>query len=322
MANIFAPAKTAENNDVAASDREYCAYSHFSAMLDRTGLDWALAMFEFELYCDDSGTDGNSVIAAAACYVSSKRQWDEFIRNWDQVAKDEGFPYFHMTNFMAKAEAGHKPYCDWDNTKKSRVYGKLASIINTRARQGFGIAIPKAAFDAAAPKHFRDHYARDHYTYAVMCCLGMVADWRAKYKIVPPIQYVFDQGSPQDQISAVWKLIADDPHYAQKFGLAPHGCGFQDKKVFKPLQAADILAWQMRNHVTRLLDKYKLLSSVSSADEVNMCPNGFKLLRNGRPMRLGFYSEDQMRKVFTDAEEYEKQNGKPPYLSLFIPKLV
>src|ERR1022692_3051925 len=116
-------------------------------MLPRTVVDRWLFMFEFELYCDDSGTDGGSSIAVAACYVASKRQWDEFVRNWDEVRRDEGFDYFHMAEFVAKPEAGHKPFCDWDNAKKDRVYGKLASIINTRVLKGFGIAIPKAAFD-------------------------------------------------------------------------------------------------------------------------------------------------------------------------------
>jgi len=284
--------------------------------------DWWLFVFEFELYCDDSGTDGSSPIAVAACYVAPKAQWDEFARNWDEVRRDEGFDCFHMTEFVAKPEAGHKPFCDWDNTKKSRVYEKLASIINTRVHKGFGIAIPKAPFDAAAPQHFRDHYASDHYTYAVMCCIGMIADWRAQYDVTAPIQYIFDQGSPQEQISAVWKLIATDPHYAQKYGLAPNGYGFRDKKFFKPLQGADILAWQLRNHLKRLLDKYKSLSRISPADEVHMCHPGFRCLRQDRPMQIGFYSEEQMRKVFTDAEEYEQKHGKPPYPSLFIPRLV
>src|SRR5258708_1273333 len=128
-----------------------------------------LVMFEFELYCDDSGTDSNSPIAVAACYVASKNQWHEFGRNWEEVMQVEGFDCFHMAEFVAKPKAGHRPFCEWDNIKKTRVYEKLASIINIRVRKGFGIAIPKAAFDGAAPQHFRDHYASDHYTYAVMC---------------------------------------------------------------------------------------------------------------------------------------------------------
>lgn len=300
---------------------DYCAYSHFSAMLDRTGVDWWLFVFEFEMYCDDSGTDGDSPIAVAACYVSSKSQWDEFVRNWDEVLRDEGFECMHMAEFVAKPAAGHKPFCDWDNTKKDRVYGKLASIINTRVRKGFGIAIPKDAFDKAASKHFREHYANDHYTYAVHCCIGLIADWRAQYGVTPPVQFIFDQGSPRAQIEAVWSILSDHPGASAKYGLVPNGYGFQDKKLFKPLQAADILAWQIRNHTRRLLDKYKSLSLVSPADDVRLCHPGFRVLRQDRPMLLGFYSEEQMRKVFVDIEEYERKHGKPPYPSLLRPKL-
>jgi hypothetical protein len=32
----------------------HCAYSHFSATLDRTGVDWWLCMFDFETYWDNS----------------------------------------------------------------------------------------------------------------------------------------------------------------------------------------------------------------------------------------------------------------------------
>jgi hypothetical protein len=156
-------------------------------------------MFEFENYCDDSGTDGNSPIAVAACYVSSKAQWDEFVRKWNAVLLDEGFEYMHMAELVAKRDPGHKPLCDWDNAKKDRVYAKLANIINTRVRKGFGVAIPKDAFDKAAPKHFREHYANDHYTYAVHCCIGLIAEWRKQLGVTPPIQYIFDQGSPQAQ---------------------------------------------------------------------------------------------------------------------------
>jgi len=85
---------------------------------------------EFEVYFDDSGTDAGSPVAVAACYVSSKGQWDEFTRNWNEVRQDAGFDAFHMSEFVAKREAGRKPYCDWDNARKDRVYARLASIIN------------------------------------------------------------------------------------------------------------------------------------------------------------------------------------------------
>jgi hypothetical protein len=71
-------------------------------MLERTRMDWWLAMFEFEVYFDDSGTDGGSPIAVAACYVASKTQWDEFVKDWDKAREREGFDEFHMSEFVAK----------------------------------------------------------------------------------------------------------------------------------------------------------------------------------------------------------------------------
>ena len=66
----------------------------------------------FTAYFDDSGTDGNSDIAIAACYVSTKRGWDDFVEAWDRVRYEEGFDVFHMAEFVAKREMGHKPWCD------------------------------------------------------------------------------------------------------------------------------------------------------------------------------------------------------------------
>jgi len=271
-------------------------------------------MFEFENYCDDSGTDGNSPIAVAACYVSSKTQWDEFVRNWNEVMEVEGFDVFHMAEFVAKPDAGHKPFCNWDNKKKTRVYSKLASIINTRVRTGFGVAIPKAAYDQAAPQYFRDRYANDHYTYAVLCCINLVAEWRAQYGITSPVQHIFDQGSPQTQIKAVWDILGSYKPAAEKFGLAPNGCSFQDKKFFKPLQAADILAWQMRNHMRRVMVEHK--------DDLSSCHEGFQMLRRDMPIRLGFFTEEQMRNNFRTLEQYEEEYSRPGVPTIIFPKLL
>src|SRR5262249_20109220 len=64
---------------------------------------------------------------------------------------EEGFDMFHMAEFVAKPEMGHKPFCDWDNTKRTRVYRRLASIINCRVRKGFAIARVGPVEDGGCP---------------------------------------------------------------------------------------------------------------------------------------------------------------------------
>src|SRR5208282_2955541 len=137
-------------------------------MLDRTGTDWLIAMFE--AYFDDSGTDPKSDIAIAACYVSTKRAWGEFVDAWDRVKREEGFDAFHMAEFAAPSGQGHKPFCDWDNQKKDRVYGRLARIINENKRIGIASAVPKKFYDALPPLIHKYH-GKDHYAFAVRMCL-------------------------------------------------------------------------------------------------------------------------------------------------------
>jgi hypothetical protein len=265
-------------------------------------------MFELEIYFDDSGTDGGTPVAVAACYVSSKEQWGQFVKSWDKVRVDEGFDVFHMAEFVAKAEAGHKPFCDWDNTKKERVYGKLASIVNTRARMGFAIAVPKKPFDRFVFPEFKELYAKDHYTWAVKSVLGLVENWREKFGITIPMQYVFDRGTlGQQQINDIWIQFEQIKSAEQKYGIVPRGVMFQDDKVFKPLQAADILAWQMQNHLRRTA----LIGL--NPDDPKLVHPGFAILRHKRPMDLGFYSTDQLKRLFDKAKEYHESTGRWPW---------
>jgi hypothetical protein len=287
---------------------QYCAYAHVSAMLARANVPWWMAMFEFEVYFDDSGTDGVTPVAVAACYVSSKNQWDEFVRNWDEVRDTEGFDVFHMAEFVAKPDAGHKPFCDWDNPKKDRVYGKLASIINTRVRKGFAISVPKKPFDQHAFPEFKEQYAADHYTWAVKSAIGLVENWRKKFKITAPMQYVFDQGSlGERQIKAVWEECEQRESAREKYGIVPNGVMFQDKAFFKPLQAADILAWQVQNNMRRTVMIGR------DPDDRSLIHPGFKLLRQNRPMDLAFYSTDQLKRVFDAAKTLKEVTGKWPW---------
>jgi hypothetical protein len=250
-------------------------------MLDRTGADWLIAMFE--AYFDDSGTDGNSEIAIAACYVSTKRGWDDFVKAWDNARWEEGFDAFHMAHFVAKRDQGHKPFCDWDNHKKSHVYGRLAKIVNENKRIGIAAAVPKATWNRV-PERMRQHFGREHYTFAVRMCMQRILDWRERSLITLPIQYVFDwemkRSAKRVEIEKIMDIIAENEDAARAFGLERNGSSFQHKEVFKPLQAADILAWQMRCHMDKIFPL--------GHDDVSLCHPGFRVLREDQKWTSDF----------------------------------
>jgi hypothetical protein len=86
---------------------DYCAYSHYAAMLERTGVDWLIAVYE--TYFDDSGTNAQSEIAIAACYVSTELGWRKFVKDWELARYEEGFDVFHMAEFIAPRVNSYMP---------------------------------------------------------------------------------------------------------------------------------------------------------------------------------------------------------------------
>lgn len=290
------------------SESQYCAYRHFAGEL-RSVSPSLLVMFT--AYFDDSGTDGNSNIAVAACYISTKRGWDDFVEAWDRARWEEGFVSFHMTHFTAPREQGHKPWCNWDDDKKTHVYQRLAKIINENKWTGIAVAVPKAVWDST-PERIRRHYGRQHYTFAVRMCMTAIRRWRESNFIKLPIRYTFDwemqQTAKREEISKILDLISQPRNQAvaEMLGVEPQGYGFEHKEDFKPLQAADILAWQMRSHMRKIWPV--------GHDDISLCHPGFELLRRDQDMDLGFFTKEQIEKFVAQNEEREKQGTPLPVI--------
>jgi hypothetical protein len=259
----------------------------------------------FTAYFDDSGTDGNSDIAVAACYISTKRGWDDFVTEWNGVLWEEKFDCFHMSDFLAPPGQKKEPWCDWDNTNKNRVYGRLAKIINRNKRIGIAVAIPKAAYDQV-PDWIRAHYGYQHYTFAVRMCLISIREWRDRSLINLPQRYIFDfemgNSEKRKEITKILDVVTmpQNREVAGMLGLEPQGFSFEHKEVFKPLQAADILAWQQRSHMRKVWS--------SGADDVSLCHPGFRLLREDQEMDLGFFTNEQI-KLFVENQEKLRAEG-------------
>lgn len=279
---------------------EYCAGSHFLSILERTGTDWLIAVYE--TYLDDSGTNAQSEIAIAACYVSTEPGWRKFTKEWDRAREEEGFDIFHMAEFIAPRDQGHEPWCHWDNVKKDRVYRRLAGIINDNKRIGIGVAVPKSVYDTV-PQRIRDHYGNEHYTFAVRMCLMQISVWREKTFNSFPMQYIFDwetPGTPKHiEISAMMSNVHE--HLRPLFGLDTGGFGFQRRQYFKPLQAADVLAWQMNSYMPKIYPQGEL--------KFDKLHPGFRLLRQDQEMNIGFLSKSNMQEWTKRIEGYEQQYG-------------
>jgi hypothetical protein len=205
-----------------------------------------------------------------------------------------------MAEFVASPDQEHEPFCRWDNTKKERVYRRLATIINENKRIGIACAVPKKFYDQCSD-YIHEHYGKEHYTFAIRMLLNQILTWREKSLISAEMRYIFDWemngSSKRGEIDAIWEHM--HPVWSEKLGRSGNGYSFQHKEAVKPLQAADILAWQMRAHMERILDR--------GHDTLEDAHWGFRLLREYQEMDLGFFNEDQMKKWAKQQEVLDRQ---------------
>lgn len=175
-----------------------------------------------------------------------------------------------------------------------------------RVEKGFALAVPKQPFDDYVFDKFRE-YACNHYVWAVKNLIGFIENWRRHFKITLPMQYVFEMGSlGQEQIARAWKECSLRKNSDLKYGIVPNGVMFKDKRYFKPLQAADILAWQMQNHMRRTVMIGR------NADRAS-AHWGFRMLRDNRPMEIYFYSREQMKHAIENTKAYYAKHGIWPW---------
>lgn len=269
-------------------------------------------MFDFEMYLDDSGTHVESPIAIAACYVAEKAQWDHFVRDWDEAREEYGFDVFHMKDFMAHPDKGRKPFCDWSSDKKNKLYSRLAAIINTRARHGFGFAVPTEAFRKYVPERVQREVTSDAFTFAVQSLLSLVRSWYERYGQGKSVRYVFDDRQSMGKVRQIWDTMKEHPEHAAKLGMMTNsldGFAFSNANCSKPLQAADILAWNLNSHMRDVILKGR--------PDAENCRPYFRQLRQRFPMKLGFQTDNQVKQAFVDLvcmEADPKHEGKRPYL--------
>jgi hypothetical protein len=205
-----------------------------------------------EAYFDESGTHDGSPIMCVAGYLFSPDQRRRFDQEWLEVLQEFNLPYFRMSECAHAAGAfkGRDDICD-------SVARRVIGIIKRRAERGMAISISE--------KDFREHVHERHhkvtgpaYSWCVRWAFSLVADWIEKYNFEGTVSYFFEAGHQHQNIA---NKIMERLFSSPADGVGQYCCGshaFASKipteacpLVLRPLQAADLLAWQYRHHKIR-----------------------------------------------------------------------
>jgi hypothetical protein len=202
-------------------------------------------MLTLHAYFNESGTHDASENVVVAGFFARANDWVEFSARWQKALTDFGLPFFHMTDFAN----GVRPYDKWDEPMRQRRLERLVSIINTCAATSFGMVIRRKDFEDFIPEKARK-VCGDAYGLAVMACWMETGETIREMGVDAWVSYVFEGGARgSGTVSKLFNHNVTDPVQKERMRLL--SLRFEPKKEFLPLQAADILAYELYKDAAR-----------------------------------------------------------------------
>jgi hypothetical protein len=198
-----------------------------------------------ECYFDESGTDDGSPVLCVAGYLFDKEECKQLDLKLKEVLDRYRLPFFRMS----ACAHNQRPFKHLSRDECIEVEKAMIGLINQHAMLGVAIAVNEADyntwFEGTNP-------AGDAYTFCCWQILAGIRTWIIRNKFQGEIAYFFESGhASQSQANAVMNRIFNNPSLRTAYCYVAHA--FVNKQKVRPVQTADILAWQQATQVKRWL---------------------------------------------------------------------
>lgn len=187
-------------------------------------------------YLDESGSHADSKIFALAGYYGDTQEWGIFSRQWKVALDRAGLNDnpFHMADF----ESCHGIFEGWSSSRKVALIEDLVGVIDRRELRGVGAAIVMEDYKevVAGASEFLENKWAPYVVCQQLCYQIILKHTNAD------IIFIHDRQDEYDYPARSWFLDYKDGH--PEVADRMKGITFSSKSDFRPLQAADILAYE------------------------------------------------------------------------------
>lgn len=198
---------------------------------------------------DASGKEDTPCIVVAG-FISSPKDWDAFDDGWTARLKQDGLDYFHMVEFAHSKKQFANGWKE-DEARRQNLLADLLTIITGTVYRQFGCAIEMENFDKLSAENKKE-FSLNAYALAARTCAADIRRWLDEQKWPSRTAYVFEDGDEGKGllIKRFEKDALPTPSFKPKFEVTKDGTS----KPFTPLQAADILAYEVHKPYRDVLE--------------------------------------------------------------------
>lgn len=204
-------------------------------------------------YFDESGLDERSKSFCIAGYVAESKNWFELRRSWSSTLAEAGVTCFHMADF----ENRQGEFEGWTNAKRIGFIKDLLALINSTDVWGVGCGIVKTDYERISAAFIArgkvtPHWYRHPYLLAFQHCLIETCVHAEDVHPREKIAFVFDQQAEfHARAEKVYEGLTSSGKWPRAFRLG--SLRFASKLDAIPLQAADLLAYELRKRLDHKL---------------------------------------------------------------------
>jgi hypothetical protein len=220
----------------------------FSLLLPQVEHRGAIAMIN--AYFDDSGTHADSGVVVMAGIVGTESEIQSLDDMWAPhlASPLDGMKppirRFHMYDcYHSLGE-----FAGWSRTETDYFCHQLREVIIKSHVSAYGFACVRKEWEALMVGEYRVILG-DPEGYAMRACFHSAINWAHNCTFDPHMSFVFDD-RPERRIEnqAVFNLYQRIPRPPQLVGIS-----FLSSYNVRPLQAADLVAWEFYTHAERIL---------------------------------------------------------------------
>lgn len=223
-------------------------------------------------YMDESGIHSEARFCIVAGYVGSPAEWYSFGKEWQRVLKKFGVPVeFHAQRFWTKDGSGRRvdEYKDWSNEKADAYVNALLAAIKKHELYMLGSIMPIDLFfkygeddrrrltgaKVEGGKFTTTGKPSAPYFLPFQHCIIEAAH---RFERSPRIDFFFDQN---EQLSGWATALYQDLRSLLQVSDRLGELKYADSRATAPLQAADLVCFELKECIEKSKDVMKLEAS-------------------------------------------------------------
>jgi hypothetical protein len=238
--------------------------------------------FRLIAYMDESGTHDEKGVqpgsdTAAICgYVATYKRWVQFQKHWGKALNRHGVTEMHMKYFAhSRGE-----FEGWSEDKRRSLVRALDEVIDDTKLFALGGLISVTDYVHILPDWAKAEVKHPFY-FAVAVMFKSLAQWEGHLP-TGKIDFVLDEkegfeGYTREMFSTLKRL---NPIHAERLG----NLTFRSSSQFRPLQAADVLAYEVRRSAS---DRF--------AGKSGPGRGSLRLLIKNKDVIVGYADEEYLR---------------------------